>query len=184
MIAPNSASRLGVQPGSRSRPMIVKPKMKEERPRPESKKPTTSSFGTLSTWVSGISTLASTKARMPKGRFIQNTQRQPTVSVMKPPTGGPTSGPIRAGMVSQASASTSSALGTVRRRMMRPTGTIIAPPMPCKARAATRPPSELAMPQASEPRVKTAIATLNTWREPKRSASQPLTGMKTVRLSR
>ena len=121
---------------------------------------------------------------MPKGRFIQKIQRQPKVSVMKPPTGGPTSGPISAGMVSQASASTSSDLGTVRSRMMRPTGTIMAPPMPCRPRAATRPPSEVAKPQASEPRVKTAIATRNTWRAPNRSASQPLMGMNTVRLRR
>ena len=140
--------------------------MKEERPRPESRKPRVSSFGTLSTRVSGISTVASTKARMPKGRFIQNTQRQPKVSVMKPPTGGPTNGPISAGIVSHASASTSSALGTVRSRMMRPTGTIIAPPMPCRPRAATKPPNDVAKPQASEPSVNTAIATRNTWREP------------------
>ena len=49
---------------------------------------------------------------------------------MKPPSGGPITGPIRAGMVSQASAEISSAFGTVRRMTSRPTGTIMAPPMP------------------------------------------------------
>ena len=121
---------------------------------------------------------------MPKGTFIQKIQRQPKLSVMNPPTGGPSSGPMRAGMVSQASASTSSALGMARSRMMRPTGTIMAPPRPCRARAATSSPSEDERPQATDPSVKTAMATRNTCRAPNRSASQPLIGMKTVRLSR
>ena len=50
--------------------------------------------------------------------------------VMKPPSGGPITGPISAGTVSQASAEISSAFGTVRRMTRRPTGTIMAPPMP------------------------------------------------------
>ena len=49
---------------------------------------------------------------------------------MKPPSGGPITGPIKAGMVSQARAEISSDFGTVRRITNRPTGTIIAPPMP------------------------------------------------------
>ena len=121
---------------------------------------------------------------MPKGTFIQKIQRQPTVSVMRPPTGGPAKGPSSAGMVSQASASTSSDFGMERSRMMRPTGTIMAPPIPCRARDATSQPREDDIPQATEPMVNTAIATRNTSLAPNRSAIQPLIGMNTVRLSR
>ena len=49
---------------------------------------------------------------------------------MKPPSGGPITGPSMAGMASQASAEMSSALGTVRKMTSLPTGTIMAPPMP------------------------------------------------------
>ena len=56
---------------------------------------------------------------------------------MKPPSGGPSSGPISAGIVTQAMALTSSRLSTVRTSTSRPTGVIIAPPMPCTMRATT-----------------------------------------------
>ena len=65
------------------------------------------------------------------GMLIQKIQRQEAKVVMKPPSGGPITGPISAGMVSQASAEISSDFGTVRRMTSRPTGTIMAPPMPC-----------------------------------------------------
>ncbi len=103
---------------------------------------------------------------------------------MKPPTGGPTTGPISAGMVSHAIAATSSCFGTVRSSTSRPTGTIMAPPMPCRIRASTSTPSEFAWPQAIEPRVNTTMAARNTVRVPNRSAIQPLAGMNTARLSR
>ena len=47
-------------------------------------------------------------------------------------------GPSSAGTVSQAIAATSSCFAAVRSSTSRPTGTIIAPPMPCRTRAATR----------------------------------------------
>ena len=50
---------------------------------------------------------------------------------MKPPSGGPSTGPISAGMVSQDMALTRSRLLTVRSSTSRPTGVIMAPPMPC-----------------------------------------------------
>ncbi len=103
---------------------------------------------------------------------------------MKPPRGGPISGPISAGVVSQAIRSTISCFGALRSTTSRPTGVIIAPPSPCRTRASTNPSSELDSPQAIEPAVKTAMALANTVRAPKRSAAQPLTGMKTARLRR
>ena len=118
------------------------------------------------------------------GMLIQKIQRQEAKVVMKPPSGGPITGPISAGMVSQASAEISSDFGTVRRMTSRPTGTIMAPPMPCTMRNSTKSNSDEAKPQAAEPRVKTTIAALNTVRAPKRSAAQPLKGMNTANDSR
>ena len=66
----------------------------------------------------------------PTGMLIQKIQRQEMKVVMKPPSGGPITGPISAGTVSQASAEISSDFGTVRKMTRRPTGTIMAPPMP------------------------------------------------------
>jgi hypothetical protein len=85
---------------------------------------------------------------------------------MKPPTGGPSTGPSSAGTVSQAMAATSSCLAAVRSRTSRPTGTIIAPPMPWRTRAPTRKASESARPHRIEPMVNTAIAARKTVRVP------------------
>ena len=81
-------------------------------------------------------------------------------------------------------AATSSDFGTVRSSTSRPTGTIMAPPMPCNTRAATRKDSDSARPHSTEPTVNTMMAARNTRRAPKRSAIQPEVGMKTARLSR
>ncbi len=85
---------------------------------------------------------------------------------MKPPSGGPSTGPISAGMVSQAIAATICCLETERRSNSRPTGSIIAPPMPCTIRASTRNASEGAKPHSTEPSVNTTMAARNTWRLP------------------
>ena len=95
-----------------------------------------------------------------------------------PPSGGPTTGPSRPGMVRNAITLTISAFGTTPSMTPRPTGTIMAPPTPCTIRAATSWPSEPDRPQAIEPMVNTAIAAPNTLRAPNRSASQALIGMK------
>ena len=99
---------------------------------------------------------------------------------MKPPTGGPMTGPISAGTVSQASEPTSSCFGTDLRITSRPTGTIMAPPMPWMMRATTSAPIESEKPQRIEPMVKITIASRKMMRAPKRSASQPEAGRKTA----
>ena len=70
---------------------------------------------------------------------------------MKPPIGGPMIGPTSAGMVSQAMASTSLCLSIERTSTSRPTGVIMAPPMPCTMRAITNPVSDDASAQPIEP---------------------------------
>ena len=86
--------------------------------------------------------------------------------VMKPPSGGPTTGPISAGVVSQAIAAMSSDFGTRRSSNSRPTGTIIAPPMPCSTRNSTSAGKDCAAPHSTEPRVNTAMAMRKTLRAP------------------
>ena len=89
--------------------------------------------------------------RRPIGTLIRKIQCQLAKVVMKPPTGGPITGPIRAGVVTQAMAATSSRRLIERTSTMRPTGVIIAPPMPCRMRAKTKSVSELDSAQAIEP---------------------------------
>jgi len=84
----------------------------------------------------------------------------------------------------QAMAETSSAFEAVRSSTSRPTGTIIAPPTPCRMREPTRKIRLGACAHRIEPMVNSAIAPRNTVRDPKRSAALPLAGMNTARLSR
>ena len=103
---------------------------------------------------------------------------------MNPPTGGPSTGPIIAGTISHVIAVTSSDRSTDRRITSRPTGTIIAPPIPCSTRAPTNCGKLSERPHRIEPTVNSAIAARNTVRVPNRSATLPLAGMKTARLSK
>ena len=97
---------------------------------------------------------------------------------MAPPIGGPISGPTIAGMENHAIAVTRSDLSAARTSSRRPTGVIIAPPTPCRKRAATKASRELDMAQAREPSMKTAMAHWKTNRAPNRSAMRPEIGMK------
>jgi hypothetical protein len=103
---------------------------------------------------------------------------------MKPPSMGPKTGPTVAGMVSSAKARTSSDLGTVRSRTSRPTGTIMAAPMPWKKRAPTKAASDVDRAQRTEPIRNTTMEARKTVRAPSLSAIQPLIGMNTARLTR
>src|SRR6201990_1885808 len=103
---------------------------------------------------------------------------------MKPPSGGPITGPTSAGTVTQAIALTSALLSTERSSTSRPTGVIIAPPNPCRMRAMTKSVTDDDSAQPIEPTMNTATATLNTVRAPNRSAVQPEAGMNTASDSR
>ena len=65
----------------------------------------------------------------------------------------------------------------LRTMMRRPTGVIMAPPMPWTMRANTNSSSVCDAAQPIEPRTKTPMAMRNTLRAPNRSAVQPLAGM-------
>ena len=65
---------------------------------------------------------------------------------------GPSMGPIRPGMATKLMARISSDLAKVRTRVSRPTGTIMAPPQPCRMRQATSTWMLLEMPQSNDPK--------------------------------
>ncbi len=71
-----------------------------------------------------------------------------------------------------------------RRITMRPTGTIMAPPIPCRKRAATKKTNEVDNPHSIELAMKTQWRCERSLRPPKRSAIQPEIGMNTARLTR
>ena len=98
-----------------------------------------------------------------------------------PPTVGPSSGPISAGMMTKFIATSSSDLAKVRTTINRPTGIIIAAPTPCSIRAAINIGTLVDTPQSTDASVNRATADAKTRRVPKRSAIQPLTGMQTAR---
>ena len=58
-------------------------------------------------------------------------------AMIRPPNSGPSIGPISPGIATKLMASMSSDLGKVRTMVRRPTGSIIAPPQPCRMRHAT-----------------------------------------------
>ncbi|MET3249090.1 hypothetical protein ABIE53_005900 [Burkholderia sp. OAS925] len=98
--------------------------------------------------------------------------------MMKPPIGGPTTGAAIAGQVIVEMACIMRLFSVLRTTMSRPTGTIIAPPMPCSRRAAVNSATFCDSPHSTDATVNTPIALKNTVREPQRSAIQPLAGMK------
>ena len=111
-------------------------------------------------------------------------QCQVAIVTIRPPSGGPNIGPASPGIDMNAIALISSDLSTVRRMISRATGVIIAPPMPCRMRAATKVGSEFDRAQQIDPVMNTTIARRKILRAPKRSAIQPLTGMKIASASR
>lgn len=64
-----------------------------------------------------------------------------------------------------------------RRTTSCPTGTIIAPPRPCRIRPATKTPKPGLAAQSTEANVNSTIAVQNTRRAPNRETSHPPTGM-------
>ena len=86
---------------------------------------------------SAMNVATSARPRIPIGMFKKKIQRHDENVVMKPPTGGPSIGAISAGRRDELHhVARGSRFSVPRRTTRRPTGTIIAPPTPCKMRAA------------------------------------------------
>ncbi len=103
--------------------------------------------------------------------------------VMKPPSGGPSTGAARPGQVRVVIARIMSFLSIERSTTRRPTGTIMAPPMPWRTRARVKVSRLSLSPHRIEAPVKMMMALANTRRLPNRSAIQPLSGMRMAKVS-
>ena len=71
-----------------------------------------------------------------------------------------------------------------RSTTIRPTGTISAPPTPWTMRSAVSSENDWLVAQSPEARVNRAIPDTKTVRAPKRSASHPLSGIRTATVTR
>ncbi len=160
-------------PSIKLRPNAIKPK-------PPKSKGTGSTAGGSSRTKASVSAIANS----PKGMLTKKIQRQLAKVTMAPPNKGPIMRPMTGGTVNQTMAATMPSGGTARNRIRRPTGTIMAPPIPCRIRNTTSSGRLLAKPHRVEASENSAIAIQNTRRAPSRSASQPLSGRNTARLSR
>ena len=82
--------------------------------------------------------------------------------MMAPPTRGPSIGATKEGTETKLMARISSDLAKVRTMVILPTGSIIAPPQPCRMRQITSQWMSRVKPQSREPRVNMPIAAANT----------------------
>ena len=103
---------------------------------------------------------------MPIGTLTKKISRHDSECTINPPTVGPSSGPISAGMMTKFIAARSSDFGKVRMIARRPTGVIMAAPSPCRMRAATSIGTLTDNPQSTDASVKTPTASANTRRVP------------------
>src|SRR6202034_1817718 len=73
----------------------------------------------------------------PSGTLRKKIQRHDAYVVMNPPTGGPSTGATKPGQVMKAVARNRCCFSVLRKTTNRPTGTIMAPPLPWITRAVT-----------------------------------------------
>src|ERR1017187_7737986 len=85
------------------------------------------------------------------GTFTKKITRQWRYPTINPPAIGPSIGPTSPGIATKLIARTSSDFANVRARVSLPTGTIMAPPHPCRIRHATRTWMLLDIPQRNDP---------------------------------
>src|ERR1700730_6389622 len=134
----------------------------QESETPVSRKPIQSSGRGSSSFGLSKKSVTSAMPRIPSGTFTKKIQRQEKYVVMKPPMGGPSTGPSCAGTCRYAMVRTSCERSTLRNRTSRPTGTIMAPPKPCSTRAAVSSTALLLRPQRTEPRVNSPMPARKT----------------------
>src|SRR6266851_2751981 len=97
-------------------------------------------------------------ATTPIGTLTKKISRQDSQCTISPPTVGPSSGPISAGIMTKFIATSSSDFANVRMIARRPTGVIMAAPSPCRIRAATSIGTLTDNPQSTDASVKIATA--------------------------
>jgi hypothetical protein len=169
--APGSASRcaVSVSPASPAEVMIT---------------PITSSRGGFAGGVDGMSLNATARATMPSGMLMRNSQRQLAWVTMSPPASGAMTGATSPGHTMKAISRMMSCLSAFMSTVNRPTGTIIAPPTPCRTRSATSSPRLVLVAHSNDATVKITMAARNTFLAPSRAASHPLSGISTASVIR
>ncbi len=183
-IKPSTSVAAATSTGTRCRPSVEKPNIASASPSPRARSRRQSSGGGGSR-MSGMKRFASRIPSTPIGRLIKKIQRQWKYVVMKPPSGGPTTGPTSAGIVSHEQRLHELALRhraqqheTADRHHHRAAHALHEPRRDERAERAAR-----ARSRSSRAETR-AIADMNVVRAPKRSATQPLTGMNTASDSR
>ena len=108
--------------------------------------------------------------------LIRKIQCQVYSSQIQPPTMGPSTGAISVVMDHRPMAAGAMRGGKMRSSSDWDSGISGPPARPCKIRANTSMPSELARPHSSDARPNRPMAVANTRTAPKRAASQPVSG--------
>ena len=117
------------------------------------------------------------------GTFTQKMNCQEKPSTMAPPMTGPSATARPAVPLQTPRARPRRAGGTAAERMVRVSGVTMAPPTPCRARAAMRAPMLGATAAAAEPSVKMPRPTRNMRLRPKRSPSAAPVSRSTAKVS-
>ncbi len=164
--------------------MSSTPTSRHNRKPVQSRNPTQSNGPTDGGISGGTIRPATTKATTPSGRLIKKIHGQVATDTIQPPRAGASTGASSAGQVRYAVASRRSRFAVARSTTSRPTGTIIAPPIPCRIRAPTSIGRLTLRAQRAEATVNVAMAPSRIRRPPKRSVSQPLTGIPTAMVTR
>ena len=114
---------------------------------------------------------------MPTGRLMKNTQRQLKVSVSQPPKRRADDRPDHDAGAPDRHRLAVLSFGLMSSRTVCDSGTIAAPNTPCSRRNTTISSRLQAMPQSIEVTVKPTTEIRNSSLRPKRSDSQPVTGV-------
>ena len=109
----------------------------------------------------------------PTGRLTKKIHLQEEMLVIRPPSGGPSTGAASPGQTRVDSARIRSRFSEVRSTTSLPTGDIIAAADPCRIRPVMKTGKFGAAPQIIEATVNTPTAPQNRFRDPMRSANQP-----------
>src|ERR1700733_5014443 len=164
------------------------PEVSPPRPRQVSTTPPQSSGGgaplAALSGPSVTSRHAAQNAITPSGTLIRNIQCHDAYVVISPPASGAITGASSPGHTTYDVTRSRSSLAAREITIVRPTGTIIAPPAPCSTRIPTSMPRLTLAAQPIEARVNSAIAVRKITRLPSRRVSQPDSGISTASVSR
>ena len=116
--------------------------------------------------------------------MIRKIQCHDAYVVISPPASGAITGASSPGHTTYDVTRSRSSLAAREITIVRPTGTIIAPPAPCSTRIPTSMPRFTLTAQPIEARVNSAIAVRKTIRLPSRRVSQPDSGIAVASVSR